>query len=45
MNEVQNLDETSGVLVCQSGCVLETLDSNLAEKGLMIPLDLGAKGR
>ena len=45
MNEVQSLDETAGVLVCQSGCVLETLDSALAERGLMMPLDLGAKGR
>ena len=33
------------VLVCQSGCVLETLDNMLADKGLMMPLDLGAKGR
>lgn len=34
-----------GILVCQSGCVLETLDDYLAEKNLMMPLDLGAKGR
>ena len=34
-----------GVLVCQSGCVLETLSNMLEEKGLMMPLDLGAKGR
>ena len=31
--------------MCQSGCVLEVLDSMLADKGLMMPLDLGAKGR
>ncbi len=31
--------------MCQSGCVLEQLDGMLAEKGLMMPLDLGAKGR
>lgn len=34
-----------GVLVCQSGCVLEALDNVLADRGLMMPLDLGAKGR
>ena len=34
-----------GVLVCQSGCVLEALDGVLADRGLMMPLDLGAKGR
>lgn len=33
-----------GVLVCQAGCVLERLDQYLADKGFMMPLDLGAKG-
>lgn len=32
------------MLVCQSGCILENLDNYLAEYGLMMPLDLGAKG-
>ena len=31
--------------MCQAGCVLESLDTFLADKGLMMPLDLGAKGR
>jgi D-2-hydroxyglutarate dehydrogenase len=44
MDKVISLDQTSGVLVCQSGCVLETLSNMLEEKGLMMPLDLGAKG-
>ena len=35
----------TGVLVCQSGCVLEFLDNLLSAEGLMMPLDLGAKGR
>ena len=34
-----------GILVCQAGCILEVLDNYLAERGLMMPLDLGAKGR
>ena len=29
----------------QSGVVLESLDQALAEQGLMVPLDLGAKVR
>lgn len=33
-----------GVLVCQSGCILSNLDDYLAERGFMVPLDLGAKG-
>ena len=35
----------AGVLVCQSGCILEGLEHRLSEHGLMMPLDLGAKGR
>ncbi|GFR77757.1 D-2-hydroxyglutarate dehydrogenase, mitochondrial [Elysia marginata] len=34
----------SCALVCQSGCVLETLDSHVQDHGLTMPLDLGAKG-
>ena len=31
--------------MCQAGCVLEWLDNYVAdEAGLMMPLDLGAKG-
>ncbi|XP_013396492.1 D-2-hydroxyglutarate dehydrogenase, mitochondrial isoform X3 [Lingula anatina] len=44
MNQIISLDEVSGIIVCQSGCVLETLDNYLAERELMMPLDLGAKG-
>ncbi|XP_028148779.1 D-2-hydroxyglutarate dehydrogenase, mitochondrial [Diabrotica virgifera virgifera] len=44
MNEIDSLDETSGVLTCQAGCILENLESYVSERGLMIPLDLGAKG-
>lgn len=32
------------VLVCEAGCVLETLDRHLAKSGFTMPLDLGAKG-
>ncbi|XP_063242747.1 D-2-hydroxyglutarate dehydrogenase, mitochondrial-like isoform X2 [Bacillus rossius redtenbacheri] len=44
MNNIISLDELSGVLVCQAGCVLETLEGYVQERGLMMPLDLGAKG-
>ena len=44
MNKVENVDTWSGVVTCQSGCVLEALDQHVADFGLMIPLDLGAKG-
>jgi len=34
----------AGVLVCQAGCILENLDTYVSQYGLMMPLDLGAKG-
>lgn len=44
MNKVISLDSLSGTLVCQAGCVLESLYEYVAEHGLTMPLDLGAKG-
>lgn len=44
MNKVESVDTSSGVVVSQAGVVLEQLDNHLADFGLMIPLDLGAKG-
>ncbi|KAJ3031185.1 UNVERIFIED_CONTAM: hypothetical protein HDU68_006056 [Siphonaria sp. JEL0065] len=44
MNAIQSFDETAGILTCQAGCILEVLDLWLAEKGYVMPLDLGAKG-
>lgn len=44
MNKVISLDETSGVLVCQAGCILESLNNYVADKNLLLPLDLGSKG-
>ena len=35
---------STGVMVCQAGCVLETLDHHLDDLHLMMPIDLGAKG-
>ena len=34
----------TGVMVCQAGCVLESLDHHLDDLHLMMPIDLGAKG-
>lgn len=44
MNEIETIDEDSGAVVCGAGVVLQTLDEALKAKGLMAPLDLGAKG-
>jgi FAD/FMN-containing dehydrogenase len=44
MNRIISMDEISGIMVCQAGCVLGKLDEFLSENGFMMPLDLGAKG-
>lgn len=30
--------------MCQSGCVLANIDNYIAQKGLMVPLDLASRG-
>ncbi|CAH2107478.1 unnamed protein product [Euphydryas editha] len=44
MNKIISLDEISGALVCEAGCVLENLDNYVRDHNLIMPLDLGAKG-
>ncbi|RHZ84809.1 hypothetical protein Glove_74g25 [Diversispora epigaea] len=44
LNKIRSFDHLSGSLICDGGCILENLDNYLAEKGFMMPLDLGAKG-
>jgi (R)-2-hydroxyglutarate---pyruvate transhydrogenase len=45
MNNVRSFDSVSGILEADAGCVLEMLYTYLSERGYMMPLDLGAKGR
>ncbi|KAG0331580.1 hypothetical protein BG000_010766 [Podila horticola] len=44
MNSIRSFDNVSGALVSDAGCILEVLDNYLAERGYIMPLDLGAKG-
>ncbi|CDK28856.1 unnamed protein product [Kuraishia capsulata CBS 1993] len=44
MSQIRSFDETSGILKVDAGCILESTDQFLAEKGYIFPLDLGAKG-
>ncbi|XP_013188145.2 D-2-hydroxyglutarate dehydrogenase, mitochondrial-like isoform X1 [Amyelois transitella] len=44
LNKILSLDDISGALVCEAGCILETLDNFVRDQGLIMPLDLGAKG-
>ena len=43
-NHFIDLDENSSVVRVQAGVVLEHLNDYLGNNGLMVPLDLGAKG-
>lgn len=36
--------QVSGVLVAEAGCVLQTLDEYVGDRGFMMPLDLGPRG-
>lgn len=44
MNNIISLDETSGILVCEAGCILENITNFVNKTDLLIPLDLGSKG-
>ncbi len=44
MNQILEIDEESSIVTCEAGVILENLNNQCKEKGLMVPLDLGAKG-
>lgn len=44
MNKINDLDHVQGILTCEAGCVLQTLQEHCVDNGFMMPLDLGAKG-
>lgn len=44
MNNIISFNESQGILECEAGCILETLQEYAKELGYMVPLDLGAKG-
>ncbi|KAI9619854.1 hypothetical protein KEM48_008468 [Puccinia striiformis f. sp. tritici PST-130] len=44
LNKIRNFDQTSGIISVDAGCILQTADDFLKEKGFIFPLDLGAKG-
>ena len=44
MNKILAFDRESGVVTCEAGCILETLENEVETHGYTMPLDLGAKG-
>lgn len=44
MNRIESGDPFLGIVKCQAGVILQTLQEYCTERDLMLPLDLGAKG-
>ncbi|EGG03015.1 uncharacterized protein MELLADRAFT_49675 [Melampsora larici-populina 98AG31] len=44
LSNIRSFDSTSGILTADAGCILQSLDEFVKEKGYIVPLDLGAKG-
>ena len=44
MTSIEFIDEVEGVAVVQAGAILESVQNELAGRGFLFPLDLGARG-
>ncbi len=44
MNEIEEIDQKSRTVTVQSGVILENLINSVSDKGLLLPLNFGAKG-
>jgi FAD/FMN-containing dehydrogenase len=44
MNRIEEFDTLGGTITVEAGCVLQTVCEAAEEKGLIFPLDLGARG-
>ncbi|ORX74805.1 D-lactate dehydrogenase 3 [Linderina pennispora] len=45
MNKVRDIDEVSGVVVAEAGCVLDDLDRHMQQLGYIVPVDLGSRNK
>ena len=44
LNKIKKFDKNNDVLSCESGCILQDLNSYVKEFGYEVPIDLGARG-
>jgi len=44
LNQIVAMDETTGILQCQAGCILQAVQTYAEERNYLVPIDLGAKG-
>jgi FAD/FMN-containing dehydrogenase len=44
LNSIKGIHETSGILCCQAGCILQSVQDYAKDHNFLVPIDLGAKG-
>jgi FAD/FMN-containing dehydrogenase len=44
LDQIKGLEETTGILKCDAGCILQNLQDYAASRNHLVPVDLGAKG-
>lgn len=44
LNQIHSLDASSGILICDAGCILQELQQYTADQGYLVPTDIGSKG-
>ncbi len=44
LDQIESFDQSNGILICGSGCILQKLQDSLATWNHLVPIDLGSKG-
>lgn len=44
LDQIDSFDQSNGILICGSGCILQKLQDSLATWNHLVPIDLGSKG-
>jgi FAD/FMN-containing dehydrogenase len=44
MNKILGFDENYGIISAESGCILQTMQDYTKERGMAMPIDIGARG-
>ena len=44
MNNIINFDKDMGILSCEAGCIIQTLQEYVKQYNYLLPIDLGSKG-
>ena len=44
MNKILSFDKNTGILTCEAGCIIHSLQEYVKEHNYLLPIDLGSKG-